>query len=102
MQGLCTKETANSIGGRDAFQALDQRRRRCTVARFCLHQAQNLSRRGRPEPRVRPSTHLEVEGYEVFVENDGIAAARMFDATYPDLVILDIMLPGIDGIELLP
>src|SRR5512132_2280737 len=47
------------------------------------------------------SAYLRAEGYEVFTATDGNAglkAARAFD---PDLIILDLMLPGMDGIELL-
>ena len=47
------------------------------------------------------SAYLKPEGYEVFTASDGasgLKAARVFK---PDLVILDIMLPGMDGLELL-
>src|SRR5215208_5253511 len=45
--------------------------------------------------------YLKPEGYEVFTAmdgNSGLKAARSFQ---PDLIILDLMLPGMDGIELL-
>lgn len=45
------------------------------------------------------STYLEREGFEVASAGDGeraIALAREFD---PDVIVLDLMLPGIDGIE---
>jgi len=47
------------------------------------------------------TAYLKPEGYEVLTAADGpsgLKAARTFK---PDLVILDIMLPGMDGIELL-
>jgi two-component system alkaline phosphatase synthesis response regulator PhoP len=47
------------------------------------------------------SAYLKPEGYEVFIASDGtegLKAARTFK---PDLIILDLMLPGMDGIELL-
>lgn len=47
------------------------------------------------------SAYLKPEGYEVLTAadgNSGLKAARVFK---PDLIILDLMLPGIDGIELL-
>ncbi|HSG44404.1 MAG TPA: response regulator transcription factor [Anaerolineales bacterium] len=47
------------------------------------------------------SAYLKPEGYEVFVASDGNAGLKAVRAFKPDLVILDVMLPGIDGIELL-
>ncbi len=47
------------------------------------------------------SAYLKPEGYEVFTAvdgNTGLQAARAFK---PDIVVLDIMLPGMDGITLL-
>ena len=46
------------------------------------------------------SAYLKPERYEVFVASDGntgLKAARTFK---PDLIILDIMLPGMDGLEI--
>ncbi|MEO5534752.1 MAG: MtrAB system response regulator MtrA [Pseudolysinimonas sp.] len=42
---------------------------------------------------------LRAEGYEPSFAADGAAALASFHATNPDLVLLDLMLPGIDGIE---
>ena len=45
--------------------------------------------------------NLELEGYEVLWEGDGpkgLEAARTCD---PDLLILDVMLPGMDGFQIL-
>ena len=41
--------------------------------------------------------YLENDGYNVFVANDGQAAVDTFAAKEPDLVLLDIMLPKMDG-----
>lgn len=41
--------------------------------------------------------YLENEGYTAYVANDGQAAVDMFNEKSPDLVLLDIMLPKIDG-----
>ena len=41
--------------------------------------------------------YLENEGYSVFVANDGQQAVEMFQAKSPELVLLDIMLPKMDG-----
>ncbi|BAS27064.1 winged helix-turn-helix domain-containing protein [Limnochorda pilosa] len=40
---------------------------------------------------------LEREGYQVEVAGDGEEALRLFDQNRPDLVILDVMLPRLDG-----
>ncbi len=42
---------------------------------------------------------LRAEGFEPSFAADGAAALEAFAATDPDLVLLDLMLPGIDGIE---
>jgi DNA-binding response OmpR family regulator len=42
---------------------------------------------------------LEYEGFEVETVQDGSAALVSFDARRPDLVILDLNLPGLDGLE---
>ncbi len=47
------------------------------------------------------SAYLEPEGYEVIIKQDGIEGLKAARAAKPDLVVLDIMLPGMDGIELL-
>ncbi len=42
---------------------------------------------------------LRREGYEVFIAADGNTAVTEFDKHGPDLVLLDLMLPGIPGTE---
>ena len=41
--------------------------------------------------------YLENDGYTVFTANDGEAAVEQFRNKTPDLVLLDIMLPKMDG-----
>lgn len=41
--------------------------------------------------------YLENDGYTVITANDGKAAVQAFEAKSPDLVLLDIMLPKMDG-----
>lgn len=45
--------------------------------------------------------NLEIEGYEVEVAEDGRAGLARARALEPDLVILDLMLPGMDGYRVL-
>ncbi len=44
--------------------------------------------------------NLELEGYEVSSAYDGVKALHMIQQEYFDLVILDVMLPGTDGISI--
>jgi two-component system phosphate regulon response regulator PhoB len=43
--------------------------------------------------------NLQREGYEVSVAHDGKEGLRKAQMQVPDLVILDLMLPGLDGLE---
>jgi two-component system OmpR family response regulator len=43
--------------------------------------------------------NLRREGYDVHVAGDGNEALRLARASAPDLVVLDLMLPGLDGLE---
>jgi len=47
------------------------------------------------------SAYLKPEGYDVYTATDGNAGLKSAHAFKPDLIILDLMLPGLDGIELL-
>jgi two-component system alkaline phosphatase synthesis response regulator PhoP len=47
------------------------------------------------------SAYLRPEGYDVYTATDGTSGLKAARAYQPDLVILDIMLPGMDGIEVL-
>ena len=46
------------------------------------------------------SLYLSRAGYEVETAQDGHAAQQLMTEKLPDLIILDLMLPGIDGMEL--
>ncbi len=45
--------------------------------------------------------YLEAEGYTVHLAADGPGGLAMFRRYKPDLVVLDVMLPGMDGLEVL-
>jgi DNA-binding response OmpR family regulator len=42
---------------------------------------------------------LIAEGYEVLTANDGVEAITIAQSSQPDLIILDIMMPHVDGIQ---
>jgi len=42
---------------------------------------------------------LEADGYEVILATDGREAVQIADDAKPDLVVMDISMPGMDGIE---
>jgi len=47
------------------------------------------------------STELELRGYQVVWESNGANAFSKAQAEYPDLILLDIMLPEMDGLTIL-
>jgi two-component system alkaline phosphatase synthesis response regulator PhoP len=47
------------------------------------------------------AAYLRREGYEVHTASDGPAGLKAARAFKPDLMVLDLMLPGMDGLELL-
>lgn len=47
------------------------------------------------------TAYLKPEGYEIYTAEDGPQGLKAARAFKPDLIVLDVMLPGIDGIEVL-
>lgn len=45
--------------------------------------------------------YLEQEGYTIYTAQDGLSALKTAHTVRPDLVVLDVMLPGLDGFEVL-
>ncbi len=43
--------------------------------------------------------YLNRDGYRVLTAYDGLEALRLARENHPDLIVLDIMLPGLDGLE---
>ncbi len=43
---------------------------------------------------------IEAEGYDLIKAEDGNVALELLENTVPDLILLDINLPGINGLEL--
>ena len=46
-------------------------------------------------------TNLELEGYDVSIAGDGVKGLSQARAVHPDLIMLDLMLPKLDGYRLL-
>ena len=46
------------------------------------------------------SLYLMKECYETYIVNDGEAALKIFPEFKPNLILLDLMLPGVDGFEI--
>ncbi len=44
--------------------------------------------------------YLEAEGYQVSVISDGLESLNEIKLTQPDLIILDLMLPGKSGVDI--
>lgn len=49
--------------------------------------------------RVLLKYNLEKEGYKVLEAEDGLSGIELAKKTIPDMILLDVMMPGIDGIE---
>lgn len=43
---------------------------------------------------------LDAEGFEVVVASDAASGLRAAYQTHPDIILLDVMMPGVDGFEL--
>lgn len=55
------------------------------------------------EPRILKflTVKLEASGYDVFTANNGHEALAQIQAQEPDLLVLDVVMPGMDGFETL-
>jgi len=52
-----------------------------------------------PTSRETLVAMLENEGYDLQLAKDGFQALQMLEQLQPDLILLDVMLPGMDGFE---
>jgi DNA-binding response OmpR family regulator len=55
------------------------------------------------EPKIRDIVrrYLEADGFAVLEQGDGPGALSAARERHPDLIVLDVMLPGLDGVEVL-
>jgi two-component system, OmpR family, KDP operon response regulator KdpE len=55
------------------------------------------------EPRIRDSVrmNLEIEGFDVFEAGNGVECLEKVRLVMPDVVVLDVMMPEMDGFETL-
>ncbi|MBD0334372.1 MAG: two-component system response regulator [Cyanobacteria bacterium Co-bin13] len=49
--------------------------------------------------RIAAATLLELEGYDVVEADCGLRALKLVQETCPDLILLDVIMPGMDGFE---
>ena len=52
-----------------------------------------------PDIRLVLRTRLELDGFTVLEASDGAEAVRMAQDEKPDLIVLDVMMPEMDGVE---
>ena len=55
---------------------------------------------GEAPPVVLVAAVLEEEGYEIETARDGLEALDRLSTRRPDLALLDVRMPGVDGVEL--
>jgi two-component system, OmpR family, response regulator ResD len=67
------------------------------------HHVRGLVLVGADEPTIRQivSRYLERAGYDTRSAADGFAALEAVTERSPDLIVLDLMLPGLDGLEVM-
>lgn len=53
-----------------------------------------------PDMRKVLGLYLEKNGYKTFTSNNGYQAIQMVEEVQPDLIILDVLMPNLDGFEL--
>ena len=53
-----------------------------------------------PDKRQLLAFALEAEGYEVHTADDGVSGLEAVAAHQPDLIVTDVMMPGMDGYEM--
>ena len=51
--------------------------------------------------RVRLNKILDTEGYEVFQEENGVKAVSTYKEKHPDVVLMDVTMPEMDGLAAL-
>jgi CheY-like chemotaxis protein len=52
------------------------------------------------DSRIALTLLLELEGFEVITASDGLAALELIKERSPDMIITDICMPGMSGIDL--
>ena len=66
-----------------------------------MHKAKILVVDDEPSILNLVTSYLKADGFEYFTADDGLSGLKAARTFQPDLIVLDINLPGMDGIELL-
>jgi DNA-binding response OmpR family regulator len=85
---MCTPRSGVALAGKAVYRELN------------MNQARILVVEDEPSIREVVSLYLSRAGYQVTVVNDGQAALESLSGQLPDLVVLDLMLPEVDGLEI--
>jgi DNA-binding response OmpR family regulator len=96
-------QARTDIAARTGRLAAGPRSLAATIVRFEVREA--MGRRvlvvdDNPKIVEVLGAYLAQEGFEVVTAHDGEEALRVATASAPDIALLDVMLPGVDGIEL--
>lgn len=51
--------------------------------------------------RALVSYNLRLEGFQIFLAHDGLSGLKIAKRIYPDLILLDVAMPGVDGLQVL-
>jgi CheY-like chemotaxis protein len=54
-----------------------------------------------PDARDLLSSYLEDEGAEIRTARDGVEALRLLEDYIPDIVLVDLLMPNMDGVQLI-
>ncbi len=97
--GYADKDEVLDMQARFGGSVHDRQARRNCTAGIGLMKTTVLVAEDDPSERTLLERMLRREGFDVVAAPDGESALRLFKETQPDLVLLDVMMPDLDGFE---